>query len=54
MSCAIAFQLQKEWYEADSDTEGWLERQYLEPESSPAMSISSDADTDSTEKSEGE
>jgi len=35
------------------DTEGRLERVYLEPEALPAMSISSDDDTDST-KSDGE
>jgi hypothetical protein len=39
----------KEMYEEDSDTEGKLERVYLEPEASPAVSISSDDDTDSTE-----
>ena len=40
-------------YEADSDTEGELELIYLEPEASPAGSISSDDDIDSTQ-SDGE
>jgi len=35
--------------ETDSDMEGYLEETYLEPEVSPAGSISSDDDTDSTE-----
>jgi hypothetical protein len=43
--CAVALQLQIEMSEADLDTEGELERVYLEPEASPAASISSD-DTD--------
>jgi len=37
ISCGVALQLQKEWYEADSDTEGELERVYFEPESSPSV-----------------
>jgi len=49
ISRAVALQLQKEMYEADSDTEGSLEWVYLEPEALPAVSISSDDDTDSTE-----
>jgi len=48
-SGAVALQLQKQRYRADTDTEGSLERVYIEPEASPAMSISSDDDTDSTE-----
>jgi hypothetical protein len=40
-------------YEADPDTEGKLERVYLEPEASPTVSSSSDADTESIE-SDGE
>jgi len=47
ISRAVA--VQKEMYDADSDTEGQLERVYLELEASPAVSISSDDDTDSTE-----
>jgi len=39
--------------ESDLDTEGWLERVYFEPEASPAVSITSDADTNSIE-SDGE
>jgi len=39
--------------EADLDMEGYLERVYLEPEASPAISFSSDDDTSSTE-SDGE
>jgi len=35
--------------EADLDKEGYLERVLLEPEASPALSISSSNDTDSTE-----
>ena len=42
ISHASAVQLQKEMYEADSDTEGSLERVYLEPEAWPGVSISSD------------
>ena len=53
ISLAVALQLQKEMYEADSDMEGILERLYSELEASPAVSISSDDDTDSTE-SDGE
>jgi len=54
ISRAVALQLQKEMYETDSDTEGKLEWVYLEPEASPAVSISSDDDTDPTEKSDSE
>jgi len=50
---AVALQLQRDMYEADSDTEGELERLYLMPEASPAVSISPNDDTDSTEKLEG-
>jgi len=53
ISHAVALQLPKEKHEADSDPEGWLERVYFEPEVLPAVSISSDDDTDSTE-SDGE
>jgi len=53
ISCTAAVQLLKEMYEADSYTEGYLELVYLEPEASPAMSIFSADDTDSTE-SDGE
>jgi len=49
ISRAVALQLQKEMYEADLDTEGEQERVYFEPEASPAMLISWDDDTDSTE-----
>jgi hypothetical protein len=38
--CAVALQLQEEMYEAASDTEGYIERVYFDPEASPAMSIS--------------
>jgi len=41
-------------YEADSDTEGLLRQVYIEPESSPRVSISSNMDTDSTGESDGE
>jgi len=51
ISRAVAVRLQKEMYEADSDTKGKLEQVYLEPGASPAVSISSDDDTHSTEKS---
>ena len=37
ISHAVALQLQKEMYEADSDKEGKLEWVYLELEASPAM-----------------
>jgi hypothetical protein len=47
--CAIALQLQKQMTEADLDKEGYLEGVYLEPDPSPALPISSDDDTDSTE-----
>jgi hypothetical protein len=46
--------LQKERYEADLDREGKLEQVHLEPKVSPAVSIPSVDDTDSTKKSEGE
>jgi len=49
ISRAVAFQLQQEMYEADSDMEGYLEQVYLELEAAPAMSISPDDDTDSAE-----
>jgi hypothetical protein len=49
ISCAVALQLQKQMSEADLDKEGKLERVYLEPEASPAVSISSENDTESTE-----
>jgi len=41
---------QREIYEADLDTEGKLEQVYLQPLALPTRSISSDDDTDSTEK----
>jgi len=50
----IAFQLQKDMYEADSDTEGYPERVYSEPEAWPMVPISSDDDTDYTEESDHE
>jgi len=50
ISLAVALQLQKEMYEADWDTEGNLVWVYLALEASPAMSISSDDDTNSTEE----
>ena len=49
ISHAIGFKTQNEMYEADSDTEGSLEREYFQPETTPAMSISYDNDTDRTE-----
>ena len=52
ISHVVALQFQKEMYEADSDTEGWMERVYLEPEASLSVSISSDDDTHSTTKSD--
>ena len=54
ISRAVTLQLQKERYEADSDTEGQLEGVYSEPEASPGVSVSSDDDTDSTAKSDCE
>jgi len=42
ISRAIVWQLHKELYMVDSDTEGYLERVQLEPEASPAVSSSSD------------
>jgi hypothetical protein len=42
-------QLQRRMHEADSDAEGSLERVYVGMEASPAMSISSNDDSDSTE-----
>jgi len=50
-SSATALQLHKDLSEADLDMEGKLERIYLEPEASLALSISSDVDTYSTESS---
>jgi len=41
-------------YEADSDTEGWLEQVYVHLEAMPAVSITSDDDTDSTKELDGE
>jgi len=49
ISCAVAWQLQKEMSEPDLDTKGWLDRVYLQPEALPVMSLSSDDGTDSTE-----
>ena len=49
ISLAVGVQLQNEMYKADSDTEGFPEPVYLELEASPAMSISSEDDTNSTE-----
>jgi len=51
ISRAIALQMQKEMYEADSDMEGLLEQVNLELEASPATSIPSADDTDTTEGS---
>jgi len=53
ISCAVAVQLQKGMYDADSDTEGYLEPVYVEPGASSARSISSEDITDWTE-SDGE
>jgi hypothetical protein len=53
ISRAIVLQLQKEMSERDVNTEGQQERVYSELEVSPAISMSSDDDTDSTE-SDGE
>jgi len=53
ISHAVALLLQEEMSEADFDMEGQLEREYLDPEASPALSNSSDDDTNSTE-SDGE
>jgi hypothetical protein len=53
ISRAVALQLQEQMSEADLGKEGLLERVYLEPEASPAVSISFDDDTDSTQ-SDGE
>jgi hypothetical protein len=47
-SCAIALQLQMQMSEANFNMEGQLERAYSEAEASPAMSITSKDDTDST------
>jgi hypothetical protein len=49
ISGAVALQWQKERYEADSDTEGYLELVHLEPQALPAVSISSVDDTVSAE-----
>jgi hypothetical protein len=49
IACAVALQLHKQMSEADLDKEGQLEQVYLEPEAWPAVSISADDDTDSTE-----
>ena len=46
ISCAVAVQLQKGMYDADSDTEGYLEPVYVEPGASSARSISSEDITD--------
>ena len=40
----VAWQLQKDLTEADLDAAGCQEQVYVEPESSPAMSIASDED----------
>jgi hypothetical protein len=48
ISDAMVAQLQMEKNEADSDMEGKLEQVNVELETLPAMSISSDDDTDST------
>ena len=54
ISRAIALQLQKEMYQADSDMKGRLERVYVNPEASPAGSVCSDDDTHSTKESDNE
>jgi len=54
ISRAIAWQLQKAMYEADSVTQGSLERVYLELEASSAVLIFSDDDSHSTEESASE
>jgi hypothetical protein len=48
ISHAIALQLGKEMSAAHLKMDGKLEQIYLEPEAAPAVSISSDNDTDST------
>jgi len=54
ISRAVALQLQTAMYKADSDTVGYVEWFCWEPEVSPAVTISSGDDTDSTEESDGE
>jgi len=49
ISRAVALQLRTEMSEADLDSEGRLRQVYCEPEASPAVLMSSDDDTDSTE-----
>jgi len=46
---AVALQLQKGMSEEDLDREGYVEQVYLELEGTPAVSRSSDVDTNSTE-----
>jgi hypothetical protein len=53
ISCAVALQLPKQLSESHLDKVGYLEQVYSEPEASPAVSISSSDDTNSTE-SDGE
>jgi len=53
ISRAVALQLQTAMYKADSDTVGYVEWFCWEPEVSPAVTISSGDDTDSTEESDG-
>jgi len=53
-SQATSWLLQKEMYEVDSDTEGYVQGVYIEPDASPAVSIASDDNTDSTKESDGE
>ena len=54
ISHSVALRLQKEMYEADSDTQGSLQWVYSELEALPTVLISSDDDTDSTEESDSE
>jgi len=49
ISRAVALKLQKEIYKVDSEMEGKLEQVYLDPDESPAVSIFTDDDTNSTE-----
>jgi len=54
ISCAVALQLQKEMYEAESDMEGSLGQVYLVLEVLPTVSMYSGNDTDSPKELDGE
>jgi hypothetical protein len=54
ISCAVALLLEKEMYQADLNMEDKLQRVYIEPEALPALSNSSDENTDRNKELDSE